>query len=243
MSNTQQIMSVNIDAWSANSLGLHDSQAWNSWAQDLQWPEEGKLEVSAIPPMMRRRMSSLSKMAVQTAIELLNQHDVDYLVFASRHGELQRSAQLINDILCGEEASPMAFSQSVHNTAAGLSTIATKKPIPLTSIAAADNTFQSALLEAWLYLQANPTDKVLVLDFDEPLPSPYQQYEENQFQGYAIGLVLSAGESVQFAAQPNTRSQQNDQALPQGLAFLRHFLTSHNRWQIHSKQQSWTWQR
>lgn len=241
MQNSFSQISFNIDAWLAHSNGLSTSQDWEQWASDLQWPQDGKIITSAIPPMMRRRMSHLSKLAVQTTIELLNQHKIDYLVFASRHGELHRSVKLIDDIQNGEEASPMAFSQSVHNTAAGLATIATKQPIPLTSIAAAENTFQSAILEAWLYLDAHPQHKVLVIDFDEPLPEAYQQFEPQHYQGYGLGLVLSHGD--QYSLEQQAGSESYAETLPQGLAFIRHFLSNQPQWSIESPQQSWSWQR
>ncbi|RTZ17705.1 3-oxoacyl-ACP synthase [Vibrio aquaticus] len=234
-------MLFNIDAWLAHSNGFSMSQDWESWANTLHWPEETQLITSAIPPMMRRRMSNLSKLAVQTSVELLNEHDVDYLVFASRHGELHRSAALLEDILKGEEASPMAFSQSVHNTAAGLATIATKKAIPLTSIAAGDNTFQSAILDAWLYLDSHPDHKVLVIDFDEPLPECYQEFEVQDYRGYALGLVLSAGDDLSVEALSPVKD--SDSSLPQGLAFIRQFVSQASSWEVHSPRQSWRWTR
>ncbi|MFH0271877.1 beta-ketoacyl synthase chain length factor [Vibrio jasicida] len=245
MPNSKIKISFNIDALSANSLGLNQPEEWEQWASDCIWPEEGKLHVADIPPMMRRRMSALSKLAVQTAIGLLKQYDVDYLVFASRHGELHRSAALIEDIIQGEEASPMAFSQSVHNTAAGLATIATKQPIPLTSIAASENTFQSALIEAWLFLAENPDKKVLFIDFDEPLPDAYSEFETQQYQGYAVGMVLSAGDDFKIEQVATKRSGDTSQPcpLPQGLAFLKHYLCEDPSWSIHSPQQTWEWHR
>ncbi|GLT18738.1 hypothetical protein GCM10007938_25190 [Vibrio zhanjiangensis] len=184
-------ISFNIDAWLANSPGFTTTDDWKQWASSGRWPEESLLNVSDIPAMMRRRMSQVSKLAVKTAIELLKHHDVSYLIFSSRHGELHRSVTLIENILKGEETSPMAFAQSVHNTAAGLTTIATKQPIPLTSISASENTFQSALIEAWLFLQDNPSKKVLVVDFDEPLPKPYSEFESHRYHAYGVGLVVS----------------------------------------------------
>lgn len=244
MSIYSQVISLNIDQWSANAKGLDQQEKWQQWAIDNQWPEEGAIAVDAIPAMTRRRMSSLSKLAVQTAIQLLGKHDVDYLVFSSRHGELHRSAQLIQDIVQGEEASPMAFSQSVHNTAAGLSTIITKKSIPLTSIAAAENTFQSAILEAWSYLEQHPSHKVLLLDFDEPLPSVYQQYESDDFQGFSLGLVLSNGNDFSLTAVEKSDTDiTNSAGLPQGLAFLTHFLSNKKEWLINSNRQYWRWKR
>tara|TARA_Y100001956_G_C4128762_1_gene192094 strand:- start:3640 stop:4365 length:726 start_codon:yes stop_codon:yes gene_type:complete len=241
MPNSDLNFSFNIDTWLAHSYGLALPEEWQQWSQTLQWPVDGKAQVSAIPAMMRRRMSSLSKLAVQTSIELLEQHDVDYLVFASRHGELARSAKLIEEIISGEDASPMAFSQSVHNTAAGLATIATKKPIPLTSIAASDNTFQSALIEAWLYLNTHPNSKVMVIDFDEPLPEVYSQYEEQDFQGYALGLILSSGNAISISNQPTDSA--TTPSFPQGLDFIRHYISDAPSWHIDSHKQTWVWQR
>lgn len=108
MPNSKIKISFNIDAWTANSLGLSQPDEWKEWAASGNWPQDGKVNVADIPAMMRRRMSPLSKLAVQTAIELLKQHQVDYLVFSSRHGELHRSVALVADIISGEEASPMA---------------------------------------------------------------------------------------------------------------------------------------
>ncbi|MGR5184143.1 beta-ketoacyl synthase chain length factor [Photobacterium damselae] len=240
MPNSKIKISFNIDAWSANSFGLTSLEQWKEWASTTQWPKDSHFIVADIPPMMRRRMSQLSKLAVQTAIELLKQHNVDYLVFSSRHGELHRSTSLIENIINDDEASPMAFSQSVHNTAAGLATIATKCPIPLTSIAASDNTFQSALIEAWLFLNEHPDKKVLLVDFDEPLPEPYSAFEEHTYQGFGLGLVLSHGDELTITA---IKSGTLADSLPQGLCFVKHFLSSANQWTIHSPQQDWEWRR
>jgi len=241
MPNSDIKLSFKINAWLAHSSGLSQPNEWKTWSQTLEWPSEGKVDVSAVPPMMRRRMSNLSKMAVQTSIELLNQYDVDYLVFASRHGELARSAKLIEEIVAGEEASPMAFSQSVHNTAAGLATIATKKPIPLTSIAAGENTFQSAMVEAWAYLENHPDHKVLLVDFDEPLPDVYEQYENQTYQGYALGLVLSKGDEYSFSKATSTTDAEPKQ--PQGLEFIRYFLSDQTQWTLQAPNQTWIWQK
>lgn len=233
-------MSFTIDTWSANSVGINTDTSWKEWSLSLQWPESDSIDVDLIPAMMRRRMSKLSKLAVQTAIQLLKEADIDYLVFSSRHGELHRSAELIKEIIQGAEPSPMSFSQSVHNTAAGLSTIATKKALPVTSIAAGENSFQSALTEAWIYLQEFPNNKVLLIDFDQPLPADYAEFEQKAFKGYALGLVLSTGNTWQVAQ--TTKSDTID-ALPQALSFLSHYLRNDTQWTIHGERTSWEWQR
>ncbi|MFA0438689.1 3-oxoacyl-ACP synthase [Vibrio sp. 10N.286.49.C2] len=222
MPNQHPLISFNVDRWCAKSRGLHTPQDWITLSVTNQWPKEGDIEVNHIPAMMRRRMSSLSKLAVQCALELMKDQSIDYIVFSSRHGELHRSSALIKDIISGEDASPMAFSQSVHNTAAGLATIAAKRPIPVTSIAASDNTFNSAIIEAWSYLEEHPYHRVLLVDFDEPVPDVYAQFQEQEFNGYSIGLVLSHGNDTSFSIKQTTRPPH---AQPQALDFLQHLLS------------------
>ncbi|ENM5758484.1 beta-ketoacyl synthase chain length factor [Vibrio mimicus] len=240
MSNSYPLITINIENWYASSAGVQDKHVWQEWAFNGYYPEYTSSAFNNIPPMMRRRMSELSKHAVQCAIELLNQSTVDYLVFSSRHGELHRSVALVNNILRGEEASPMAFSQSVHNTAAGLTTIATNKPIPLTSIAAGENTFHSALLEVFCFLQLHPKAKVLLIDFDEPLPTDYSEFEKQSYRAYALGLILTHGAT--YSIQPATLNINPNQTLPQTLQFLKSFLSSAaNQWQISTSRHAWVW--
>ena len=239
MSNQSQLMSFNIEKWSANSAGLNSDAEWQAWSTNLDWPQDGSTEFKAIPPMMRRRMSLQSKLAVQTALTLLKDNSIDYLVFASRHGELHRTATLIQSILEGDDASPMAFAQSVHNTAAGLTTIAAKAPIPLTSISAGQDTFHNALIEAYLYLNQYPSHRVLVIDFDQPLPELYQEFETQSYADYALGLVLTSGSDCSVSRAITNESSTT--SLPQGLQALQNILLGSLNWTVAGKHQDWTW--
>ncbi|MEZ9566728.1 beta-ketoacyl synthase chain length factor [Vibrio artabrorum] len=239
MSNQSQLMSFNIEKWTANSAGLNSDVDWKRWSANLAWPDNGTTEFKAIPPMMRRRMSVLSKLAVQTALTLLKDTSIDYLVFASRHGELHRTALLIQSILDGDDASPMAFSQSVHNTAAGLTTIAAQAPIPLTSIAAGQDTFHCALMEAYLYLHQHPSHRVLVIDFDQPLPELYQEFETQNYADYALGLVITSGND--YSVSRTVTKERSTTELPQGLQALQHILLDPPYWTIAGTHQVWSW--
>lgn len=239
MSNQSQLMSFNIEKWSANSAGLNSDAEWQAWSTNLDWPQDGSTELKAIPPMMRRRMSLQSKLAVQTALTLLKDNSIDYLVFASRHGELHRTATLIQSILEGDDASPMAFAQSVHNTAAGLTTIAAKAPIPLTSISAGQDTFHNALIEAYLYLNQHPSHRVLVIDFDQPLPELYQEFETQSYADYALGLVLTSGSD--YSVSRAITNESSTTSLPQGLQALQNILLGSLNWTVAGKHQDWTW--
>ncbi len=54
---------------------------------------------------MRRRMSLQSKLAVQTALTLLKDTSIDYLVFASRHGWIAPNCHIDSVDTEGDDAS------------------------------------------------------------------------------------------------------------------------------------------
>lgn len=81
MSISSSFICLNIEKWYASSVGLNDRQAWQDWALNGQYPENSETIFTNIPAMMRRRMSELSKHAVHSALELLSQTSVDYMVF------------------------------------------------------------------------------------------------------------------------------------------------------------------
>ncbi|KLV01694.1 beta-ketoacyl synthase chain length factor [Photobacterium aphoticum] len=240
-----------IADWHALSPGLNTPQEWALWAvNNKTWPADpAPADFSAIPAMMRRRMSHLSKLAVQTAMTLMHDQSVDFIVFSSRHGELHRTVTLLQDVLRGDDASPIAFSQSVHNTAAGLFTIATKQAIPVTSIAAGEQSLHAALIEAAAYLAENPTHRVLVVDFDEPLPAPYGVFDGLLHQGFALGMILTHGNHIalrwQSSIQPSTQSADNahDAGLPQTLSVISQLAQDKTAWSIAGRRQIWHWAR
>lgn len=242
-------IAFNLEQWHALSPGIDTPQAWknHSWDQLASSDEAQKpLSTPLIPAMMRRRMSPLSKVALQTALHLQQAHDApfDYLVFSSRHGELPRTVDLLQQVLQGEEASPMAFSQSVHNTSAGLFTIANKSPIPATSLAGCESSLHHALIESCAYLAENPSHKVLLIDFDAPLPKPYDQFEATPTPPlYALGLILSHGTTTRLTWQPQQPTEQATKRPSQTLEVINHLAHQSEQWQINDHRNHWLWQR
>lgn len=231
----------NITKIHALSPGLENKSDWMVWAlqksPSLQKPDFPA--VALVPPAMRRRMSNLSKLAVQVAAELSEKEEIHYTVFSSKHGEIQRTLSLLLSVLSGDDASPIAFSQSVHNTAAGLFTIATKKAIPANSIAAGEDSFHCALLDAFLYLHDHPEHRVLVIDFDESLPDIYRHHVPSPDAPYAIGMVLSAGRDIEITRQAQKITPTYPK-LPQSLFFYSSWLTESRAFSIAGRTQ-WDW--
>lgn len=234
-------IAFNINNWFAISAGIESKQAWQQWHQELcEWPPvTEKIKADLIPPMMRRRMSNLSKIAVQTALQVSQSQQIDYIVFSSNHGELTRTASLLGDIMQGKDASPMAFSQSVHNTASGLFTIASERATPVTSIASTENGLPNAIIEAYCYLSEYPNSQVLVVDFDEPLPEIYQQYETQNYQYYALAMLINNGRNFTLSQKLNNKNTQP--SLPHALQFINWLVSEQKTVQINSNKGDWQW--
>ncbi len=125
-------------------------------------------DVSFIPPMLRRRMSVLEKIAISLASKIAP-NDTDYrTVFASRFGEWEQTIKLIRQFYNDKEMSPAGFSNSVHNAAMGHLSLLTHNKESYTSIAGGDKTIENSLLDAML------TDKpVLFIYAEEQNPEEY----------------------------------------------------------------------
>lgn len=139
-----------------------------------------------IPAMQRRRLSSIAKLALNSAIECLQQNRVDYIVWASQYGDEHKTYKILEDVLQGLTPSPTQFSTSVHNAIAGLYSILCQDATPSTSVCAS---WSEAVVEAYAYLKTMcPQGRAMVVYYDEALPDLY--IEHQIFQGFALAAVF-----------------------------------------------------
>ena len=220
--------------------GLATGEDWALWARSGQRTDDALPACDLLPAGLRRRMSLPSKLAVQVALSLVSRHQADYAIFVSRHGELARTTQLLNEILSGAEASPIAFSQSVHNTAAGLFTIAAHSNLPVTSLAACEDSFCQGMLEAFARIKQPTSDKLLLVCFDEMVPDVYKPYAAEEMFPYAVGLILEHGAHWSIATSGETAASLGAR-VPQALDFLRHYLNKDREFVISGKRHDWFW--
>ncbi len=210
----------------AMACGLVEARQWQDWARQPKWPDGAPLPATpAIPPMMARRMSPAIRMAVQLALTLIARWQPTHLICVSRHGELQRTFTLLEKLIVAAPLSPTDFSLSVHNTVAGLATIAAQLALPSTSVAAGIDSFHAGLLEAVATLHSVP-GPVLLLGFEGELPSFYAPWIQEQEPAHAVAMVLGAGEQWRFDGEVQG---QGGPGLSQALAFWRgHLLGQHS---------------
>ncbi|MGI9323149.1 MAG: beta-ketoacyl synthase chain length factor [Pseudomonadales bacterium] len=232
--------------WAAWQPGVLSHEQWQNWqSQGVTEVSEQLPDFSAIPPMLRRRLPKLGRVAVSLMGGLVDAHGALPIVYASQHCELHRTTGILDDIAAGNPVSPAAFSMAVHNSMVGVFSIHKGITSNITAIAAGTQGLVPVLLEA-VGLLADGHDQVLCVMCDEPVPSRYAGYEPHPAMPYALAFVLAAGNRHSLCCQPggasdNANASDNDQDqdqddTPQALTLIRYLLSeskglhlSHNR--------------
>ena len=143
--------------------------------------------IEHIPAMQRRRLSRLAKLALNSAMQTLDTHDVDYIVWVSQYGDEAKTLNILEDVLSEQTPSPTLFSTSVHNAISGLYSILCRDATPATSLAGAWN---DGLIEAYAWLKTRPEARqVLLVYYDEALPDIY--IEHQPFAAFAMAAMIS----------------------------------------------------
>lgn len=171
-------MDFSIESWAASAPGLSETRDWRSWCEDPRPVAEGPTpELSGVPPLQRRRISTLGRHVLH-AVEVIATDAAPAAprVYASRFGELKRSAELLGQLFEEGGPSPMSFSLSVHNAIGALSSIARSDTQPYTAVAAGEETLETALHEA-AGLLADGAPEVLVVMYEDAIPEPWQPFD------------------------------------------------------------------
>lgn len=143
--------------------------------------------IEYIPAMQRRRLSRLAKLALNSAMQTLDTHKVDYIVWVSQYGDEAKTLNILADVLREQTPSPTQFSTSVHNAISGLYSILCQDATPATSLAGSWN---DGLIEAYAWLKTRPEARqVLLVYYDEALPDIY--IEHQPFAAFAMAAVIS----------------------------------------------------
>src|SRR5690348_4788326 len=137
-----------IARWQAWAPGVTEPAAWRAWLPAGHCPEPQALpDVSFLPSLLRRRLDRCGRMAMSTAWPCSEGLESVQSVFASRHGALERTVELLHALSHDEPLSPTTFSLSVHNSTAGLFSIARTDRGAATAMAAGDDSLGLSLLE------------------------------------------------------------------------------------------------
>ncbi|MBR6098611.1 beta-ketoacyl synthase chain length factor [bacterium] len=105
------------------------------------------VDISFIPPIMRRRLSKLDKCTLSVLNKTFTD-DIQNIVFSSQYGEFERLIKIITQYTEDKEVSPNTFSGSVHNYPVGFFLLNNKKSVPYNAVASGRNSISSGLLAA-----------------------------------------------------------------------------------------------
>jgi hypothetical protein len=208
-------------------------KAWHLAHDDLQ------PDVSMIPAMLRRRLSSIGRASFSVMIPLVEAFGSMPIVYVSRHGEVGRTRELLEDLARQEPLSPTAFSLSVHNAISGLFSIHQGITKNINAIASGNQELVAALLEA-IGLCSEQEPRVLCVFCDEPLPPVYSGFVDQPQAPYALALVLSMGKDWQLVP---TLDKPGDSSGPQALSLLRLLQQGGDRLLLTANKSSWQLER
>ena len=234
----------NIVDWQAFAPGVSGTEQWQRWSQHLHAidPTAAPAKLSELPMMTARRLSSGSKLAVECGLAMLRRHQIDAILYTSRHGELERNYRILHALATQQAISPTDFALSVHNSAVGNLTIAAQRPIVSSSLSAGRDTFQQGLCEVMCLLQAG-YQRVLMVDFDGYLPEFYHSQLSPAMPTwpYVLALVMEAGEALRCVTRRSEPSAETE--LPQSLLFLQHYLQDSPAFTLPGERVQWQWSR
>lgn len=147
--------------------------------------------------MLRRRLDRHGRMALATAWACAEGLDSVQFVFASRHGDLTRTLELLTALGNKDMLSPTSFSLSVHNSTAGLFSIARGDRAAATAMAAGADTLGLSMLEG-ANMIAEGAEHVVVCYADDVPPLPYRPYmaEVSARHPFSISLLLTRAKAA-----------------------------------------------
>ena len=150
------------------------------------------IDAGILPPMIRRRTSLATKMAVTALQKACLDADVGTdlpVIFVSTVGEMDVTNKLCQAIASLElPLSPTLFHNSVHNSAAGYWSMAVKSMAPMQSMAGLEDSFALGLLEGFCQL-SNGVEQLILVSYDESMPEYLLQ--NYRWKACAVALVLS----------------------------------------------------
>lgn len=105
-------------------------------------------------------------------------------------------------------------------------------------LAAGIDSFQQGIVEA-MGMLACGAERVLLVDFDGAIPDFYHSQTSPIGLPYALALLLTAGDDLQ--CECISKVDVSEPKLPQGLNFLRNWLSENSSFVIQGQHNNWQW--
>jgi hypothetical protein len=222
-------LAVRVRGWAAWAPGLEEPEAWRRWAQaPVPLGIEGVPDAKFLPAMIRRRCTPLTRIMLRAAYDACAEAERADVrtVFASRHGSINESIELIECVARGLPLSPAKFSHTVHNAQAGLFSIASGNRRSSASLAAQDDTHAHGWLEALTQLEREPGRALLLVTGDVPLAPTFAPLVSEPVCSYAVAWLLARegeGEPLELSLSGG-RGNPETRKWPEAAELLRFWL-------------------
>jgi hypothetical protein len=241
-------LTANLRAFSAWAPGLETPAAWQAWAKDpTPLGAEGVPDARFLPAMLRRRCTPLTRILLRAAYDACPEAQLAEVrtVFASRHGSINESIELIEAVARGLPLSPAKFSHTVHNAQAGLFSIAAGNRRASSSLAAQEDTLGHGWLEALAHLEREPERPLLLVVGDVPLAPTFAPLVKEPVCSYGAAFLLARGGegtpiSFEVSGPGGPRS---DLPWPDAAELVRWWLSGERALEIHGARLRFRWQR
>lgn len=144
--------------------------SWQISDETMVWPENQSLSKTALPPILKRRLSSLGRIVLEVVGNIVSEHMI--VVTSSRNGDTDRMMRLFEQVRDKTDFSPTDFSLSVHNAIIATYSIHTNNTHMNVSLSGGKNSFALGLMEAYA-LCITEKMPICYLYYDEPLHALY----------------------------------------------------------------------
>lgn len=222
-----------VSQWAAWGPGLTTPEAWLGWAKAAVVPKgKDTPPLTEVPAMARRRVEKMGRLAFQVATWCQAAGTAPDapppgvpMIFASRHGDVARSHDLLAMLARNESLSPTSFALSVHNAIGAQYSIIRGDRATVTAVSNGRFTLEAAVIEAASLLAEHP--EVLLVAYEASLPDHYVGYVDEPQADFAFAWRLTKG--TRFSLESVGHAGSLELSLPHALDVLRFFLDGDRR--------------
>jgi hypothetical protein len=167
------------------------------------------------------------------------------VVFASRHGEMGVTVDLLSQMASGEALSPMDFSGSVHHAAIGYLSIAAENRHPMRAVAAGLESFCYGFLDAAALVAESPDVPVLLIAAEDSVPPPFDALVGKAVAPHAAAFLLAppkAGASLNITLS-FTQKKGKPRFGIAALDFLQWLTMEEKTLELCPERKVWRWEK
>lgn len=192
-----------VSRFTAWAPGLDRLELWQAWAADNreipgseESPGAGRSPaLEFIDPLLRRRISRISRMTIQVLHDLLPVGEDIRILFFSFRGEITQQLRINQGLIEEYTIRPAVFSLSVFNTPVALATIALNLRAGYSAIYPGEGRFNTGLRAAAAPVAAGDVERMVLVYADEPAPEEYGALCPRENGSLALGAILSSQNS------------------------------------------------